>query len=68
MLQHLIETIKIGQPAYRALINVGIETVEQLTQFTEKELLALHGFGPKALGILTKILEEEGLSLRKEEN
>lgn len=59
-----LKTIKISQPAHRALQSAGIETLEQLTQFSENELLALHGFGPKALGILKNILAEQGLSFR----
>jgi DNA-directed RNA polymerase alpha subunit len=62
-----LATIKISQPAHRALKNAEIETLEQLTQYKEGELLALHGFGPKALGILKNILEEYGLSFKKEE-
>jgi hypothetical protein len=30
----------------------------------ESELLALHGFGPRALGILRDALADEGLSSR----
>lgn len=63
-----LESIKISQPAHRALKAAGIETLEQLTQYREENLLALHGFGPKALGILKKILEEQGLSFKKEES
>ncbi len=40
-------TIKISQPAHRALQGAGINTLKQLTHYSEKELLALHGFGPK---------------------
>ncbi|MDF2905143.1 MAG: hypothetical protein K0R34_464 [Herbinix sp.] len=64
----MLENIKLGKPANRALQNNGIETIDQLTEYTEKELLALHGFGPKALGILQKVLEEEGLLLKEEES
>ena len=67
MKQELV-SIKISQPAHRAMKGAGIETLEQLTQYTEGELLALHGFGPKALGILKNILEEYGHSFKKEEN
>ncbi|MDF2541563.1 MAG: hypothetical protein K0S47_1281 [Herbinix sp.] len=59
-----ITTIKMGQPAHRALKGAGITTLEQVTQFTEKELLALHGFGPKALNIIKTILTKHGLSLK----
>ena len=60
-----LKTIKIGQPANRALEAAGIETVLQLCEYTEKELLALHGMGPKALGILKVLLVNEGLSFRQ---
>jgi DNA-directed RNA polymerase alpha subunit len=60
-----LANVKISQPAHRALKGAGIETLEQLTQFREDELLALHGFGPKALGILKSILAEHGLSFKE---
>jgi DNA-directed RNA polymerase alpha subunit len=63
----LIEQIKLGQPANRALKNAGVETLEQLSCYTKKDLLALHGFGPKAFGILSSILKENGLTLKEEE-
>lgn len=63
----LIETIKISQPAHRALKSAGIETLDQLTQYTENELLNLHGFGTKAVGILQCVLEEYGLSFKEED-
>ena len=56
--------IKISKPAIRALQAIGIETLEQLTQYTEAELLALHGFGRKGLEILKRLLAEHGLSLK----
>jgi hypothetical protein len=60
-----LSTIKIGQPAQRALQAAGITTCMQLCDFTEKELLALHGFGPKALSILKELLAKEGLSYKE---
>lgn len=57
---------KTSEPANRALALVGIEYLEDLTKFTEKELLKLHGFGPKALRILKAALQEKGLSFAKE--
>lgn len=56
--------IKISQPAHRALKNAGIENLEQLTQYKEDELLALHGFGPKGLRILKSTLAEYGLTFK----
>lgn len=59
-----LSTIKIGQPAHRALKNAGIISLEQLCQYREEELLLLHGLGPKALEILKVVLEEYGVSLK----
>ncbi|MFT4143356.1 MAG: DNA-directed RNA polymerase subunit alpha C-terminal domain-containing protein [Mobilitalea sp.] len=59
-----LSLIKIGKPAQRALQNAGILTLDQLTRYSEKELLALHGFGPKALGILKQVLTEHNLSFK----
>lgn len=60
------ELPKIGAPALRALASVGIHSLSSLTGHTEKELLALHGMGPKALGILRAALHEHGLSFSEE--
>lgn len=54
----------IGAPAFRALDNFGIKSLSDLTKHTEKDLLSLHGFGPKALEILKKSLKEKNLSLK----
>ncbi|MEV7007757.1 helix-hairpin-helix domain-containing protein [Streptosporangium sp. NPDC051022] len=55
---------KIGAPARRALLGAGYARLEQLTEVTEAELLALHGMGPKAARILRVTLEERGLTFR----
>lgn len=52
----------IGAPARRALASAGIHRLEQLTAFTEHDLLALHGMGPKALAQLRAALEARGLA------
>ncbi len=52
----------IGAPAFRALDSIGISKLADLTKYTEKELLALHGFGPRALSILQDALDKKGLS------
>lgn len=54
----------IGKPAQRALLAADYKRLQDLTSATEQELLELHGFGPKALGILKQILTEQGLSLK----
>ncbi|WP_417900454.1 DNA-binding protein [Bacillus haimaensis] len=52
----------IGKPATRALEAAGYTQLEELTSIREKELLKLHGVGPKAVGILRVALEEKGRS------
>jgi predicted flap endonuclease-1-like 5' DNA nuclease len=54
-------TPRIGKVATRELALNGFTTYEQLTQVTAKELLAIHGVGPKAVGILEEELTALGL-------
>lgn len=53
---------KIGSPARQALAAAGYLRLEQLAGVSERELLKLHGMGPKAIGILREALAERGLS------
>ena len=56
------ELPKIGAPATRALATIGVTTMSQLAENTERELLSLHGFGPKAI----RLLREAGAAFRAE--
>ncbi|MFT3944668.1 MAG: DUF1801 domain-containing protein [Ancrocorticia sp.] len=49
----------IGRPAASAFAEVGITKVSHLEGWAEKELLALHGVGPKAI----RMLKEAGIEL-----
>ncbi len=51
-------------PAQRALLNNGITSLEQLSQFTEKEVLSFHGMGKTSIPKLRVALEAAGLSFR----
>jgi len=53
----------IGAPATRALANAGFTRLEQLDGVPRRELLALHGVGPKAVRILDEALAERGTGL-----
>lgn len=53
---------KTGRPARNTLAVAGITRLDQLTQRTERDIAALHGMGPKALGILRDALAERGLA------
>lgn len=57
---------RIGKPATQALAVIGVTTLEQVAKYSEKELLALHGFGPKAIRLLEPVLAEHGLTLRQD--
>jgi predicted flap endonuclease-1-like 5' DNA nuclease len=52
----------IGKPALNALHSANITTLQQIATLTDKELLALHGVGPKAV----RILKEHSSKLRAE--
>lgn len=65
MEQHATEFPRTtGTVAPRELAAHGITRYEQLTEVTEKELLAIHGVGPKAIRILREELRARGLSFR----
>ncbi|RIW14105.1 hypothetical protein D0X99_14990 [Algoriphagus lacus] len=51
-------------PARRALENNGITTLEQLSKYTEKEILNLHGMGRTTITKLQKILSENKLAFK----
>ncbi len=55
---------KIGAPARRALANARITSLEILANYTEAEILALHGVGPRALPLLREALRAVGLKFR----
>ena len=46
------EVHAIGAPARRALTNAEVTTWDAVDAAPDADLLALHGFGPKALRIL----------------
>jgi len=55
----------IPAPARRALEKEGITTLQQLSRFSEKELLQLHGIGPTAIPKLHDALAAENLAFKK---
>jgi hypothetical protein len=54
----------IGGPAMRALTAAGVADVGQLTAFSEAEVGALHGVGPRVVAELRSALSARGLSFR----
>jgi DNA-directed RNA polymerase alpha subunit len=55
----------ISAPANRALENNGIDTLEKLSEFKEKEILQFHGIGKTAIPKLSAALKGKGLSFKK---
>lgn len=55
---------EIGKTAARALSTNGITSLKKVSEHTEKQLLAIHGVGPKAIRILHAALARKGLRLK----
>jgi hypothetical protein len=55
----------LARPAMRALANAGITRRRQFSRFTEDEIAALHGMGPRALGQIKQTLRQAGLGFAK---
>lgn len=54
----------LSAPARRALENKGIKTLKQLSEYTEAEILELHGMGKTSIPKLVKVLEENGMEFK----
>ncbi len=55
---------ELSAPAKRALEKEGITTAKKLAQYSESQLLSLHGVGPSTIPKLKTALKKEGFSLR----
>ena len=53
-------------PARRAMESKGITTLEKLSTFSEKEILALHGVGKTTIPRLKTALNHAGLDFKAE--
>jgi DNA-directed RNA polymerase alpha subunit len=56
---------KLSSPARNALVHEGIDTLKELSKYTKKEILKIHGIGPASIPIKRTSLEEEGLSFKE---
>lgn len=54
----------LSAPARRALEHSEITSLQQLSKYSEKEILQLHGMGPASLSKLRMDLKESGLSFK----
>ncbi len=55
----------LGAPARRALEHEGISSLEQLSAYSEKDILSLHGIGKSSLPKLNDALAKAGLTFKK---
>ncbi|MCP3742363.1 RNA polymerase alpha subunit C-terminal domain-containing protein [Rossellomorea sp. BNER] len=54
----------LSAPARRALENNEITTLQQLSNYSEKEILQFHGMGPASIPKLRTALHSKGLSFK----
>ncbi|MFE4351695.1 RNA polymerase alpha subunit C-terminal domain-containing protein [Peribacillus butanolivorans] len=54
----------LSAPARRAMENNGVTSLQQLSKFSEKEILQFHGMGPASIPKLRTALETNGLSFK----
>ncbi len=57
---------RLGAPARRALHQAGIDSLEKLSAFSEKEILLLHGMGKASLPVLREELARENRAFRND--
>ncbi len=55
----------IAAPARRALDNNNISSLNDLSDFTENEILQFHGMGKNAISKLKEAMRKEGLQFKK---
>jgi predicted RecB family nuclease len=55
----------LGAPARRALEREGITSLEKLTAYSEKDILAMHGIGKSTIPKLNEALTKARLSFKR---
>lgn len=67
VLEMTIEELDLSVRSYNCLKRAGINTVQELTQKSEEDMMKVRNLGRKSLEEVQEKLEELGLSLRKED-
>lgn len=57
--------IGLAAPARRALVDVGLTELSQLSTWTRADLASLHGMGPNALKKIDEVLKRRELYFQK---
>lgn len=55
---------KLSAPALRALLNEKIYNLTLLSNYTEKEILSLHGMGKASIPLLKEALQKQNLTFK----
>lgn len=55
---------ELSAPARNALLAEQIDTLEKLSRYSEKDVLALHGVGPSSMPVLRQHLAQAGLAFK----
>lgn len=55
----------LSAPARRAIQNNHISSLEELSKYSEKEIMKFHGIGKTSIPTLKKLLTDKGLSFRE---
>jgi DNA-directed RNA polymerase alpha subunit len=58
---------RLSNPARNALLHHGIDTIQKLSTYSEKEILKIHGIGKASLPVFRSSLEEQGLAFKQSE-
>lgn len=67
VMEMTIEELDLSVRSYNCLKRAGINTVQELTQKTEEDMMKVRNLGRKSLEEVQEKLRELGLSLRKED-
>lgn len=67
MLEMTIEELDLSVRSYNCLKRAGINTVQELTEKTEPDMMKVRNLGRKSLEEVKEKLAALGLSLRKED-
>ena len=63
-----IEDLELSVRSYNCLKRAGIQTVEELTQKTEEDMMKVRNLGKKSLKEVKEVLAKLGLSFRTSDN
>jgi hypothetical protein len=55
----------LSGPALRALAHAGVRSMDDVTRWTERDLGALHGMGPKGVRVLRDAMAASGRQFRQ---